>query len=150
MLHEFKCPYNGTEREHSDAAKRISDTYRLHRLADPIGSIGHWFACALSDGDSDRTLYDTRRDAVIHQRHNEEYYFFIQVIPGDMNHCQAESALAGVRKLHDAGIRLTDRDHRAGGRVMIPRVTIEDQNAQLNSILYGTRPSNIILPGGNE
>lgn len=147
-LHESRCPFAGTDIEHSDGAKRVSDTYRLHRLADPIGSIGHWFAVSLANGDSDRTLYDSRRDAVTHQHHNEEFYCYIQIVPSDMNHCQAESFLMTNRKMADAGIRLTDRDHHSGGRVMIPRLTVEDQQSLMRSVLSGGRlpQSNIRLP----
>jgi hypothetical protein len=148
MIHETRCPLNGTQAEHSDASKRLSDTYRLHRLADPIGSVGQWFAAALSDGNSDRTLYQNRADCVRHQHHNELYYCYVQIIPGDMNHCQAESFLETHRKLYDAGIKLTDMDHRAGGLSVIPRLTVEDQMAQMRSILSGGRlpQSNIRLP----
>ena len=137
ITHEVRCPLNGTNLEHSDVAKRVSDLYRLHRLADPIGSVGHWFAVALADGRSDHSLYDTRRDCVTHQKHNELYYAYIQIIPADMNACNAESFMGTHRKLYDAGIKLTDRDHRSGGRVMIPRLTEEDQMAQIRSILSG-------------
>lgn len=136
-LHEIRCPLNGTDIEHTDPAKRVSDTYRLHRLADPIGSIGQWFAIALADGTSDNVLYGTRRDAVIHQKHNELFYAYVQIIPGDMNPCQAESFIGTHRKLYDAGIKLTDREHRSGGLSVIPRLTAEDQDAQLRSILSG-------------
>lgn len=149
MIHEIRCPLNGTELEHSDAAKRLSDTYRLHRLADPIGSIGHWFAAALVDGRSDNVLYDSRRDAVWYQKHNEEYYFYTQIGPYDMNQCQAESVLSGAQKIADTpGMKLTDRDHRAGGRSLIPRLTVEDQQAQMRSLLSGGRmpQRNIRLP----
>jgi len=134
--------------EHTDEAKRISDTYRLHRLADPIGSIGHWFAPAIADGRSDNVLYDTRRDAVTHQHHNELYYCYVQIGPHDMNACQAESFIQTHRKLYQAGIKLTDRDHHAGGRVMIPRLSVEDQQAQMRAILSGGKlpQSNIRLP----
>jgi hypothetical protein len=137
MIHEMRCPLNGTETPHTDAAKRVSDTFRLHRLADPIGNTGRWFAASLADGSSDGTLYDTRRDAVTHQHHNEQNYTFIQIIPADMNPCQAESHMGAIRKLHDAGISLVDRDHRAGGRSLIPRVAAEDQRAQVAAILSG-------------
>lgn len=147
--HEIRCPLNGTNAQHSDPAKGLSDTYRLHRLADPIGSIGHWFASALADGDTDRTLYDTRRDAVTHQHHDEEYYFYTQIRPCDMNQCQAESVLSGARKVAGTpGMKLTDRDHHSGGRVLIPRVAAEDQRAQLRSLLSGgiLPQTNIRLP----
>lgn len=149
ILHERNCPLNGSMIDHTDPAKRLSDTYRLHRLADPIGSIGHWFASALNNADSDRTLYDTRRDAVTHQHHDEEYYFYTQIRPCDMNACQAESVLSGARKIAGTpGIKLTDRDHHAGGRVMIPRVAVEDQMAQMRSLLSGgiLPQTNIRLP----
>lgn len=146
-LHIIQCPLNGTNVEHSDAAKRATDVYRLHRLADPIGSIGHWFAIALADGDSDRTLYDSRGECVRHQRHNEQWYAYVQIIPGDFCPCDAEIFLRVNRQLYDKGLRFTDPDHRAGGRVMIPRVAREDQAAQIRSILTGGKPTNIILPG---
>jgi hypothetical protein len=148
MNHEIRCPLNGTTAEHSDAAKRLSDTYTLHRLADPIGSIGRWFGAALADGDSDRTLYDSKRDCVTHQHHDEMYYAYVQIIPSNMSQCQAESFLGTHRKMYDAGIRLTDRDHRAGGLSVIPRLTDEDQMAQMRSILSGGKlpQSNIRLP----
>jgi hypothetical protein len=65
-----------------------------------------------------------------------------------MNHCQAESFLMTNRKMADAGIRLTDRDHHSGGRVMIPRLTVEDQQSLMRSVLSGGRlpQSNIRLP----
>jgi len=135
MHHEVKCPLNGTSYEHTDLAKRLSDEYRLHRLADPIGSIGHWIAVHMGTGKSDHTLYDTRRDAVTHQGHNEQFYTYVQIVPSDMNQCQAESYIQGQRKLAQAGISLIDRDHRTGGRVMIPRLTVEDQQAQMRSSL---------------
>jgi hypothetical protein len=149
MIHEVRCPYNETGKDHSDEAKRVSDTYRLHRLADPIGSIGHFFAVSLADGRSDNVLYDTRRECVTHQHHNESYYFYIQIRPCDMNACQAESALSGARKVaRTPGMQLTDRDHRAGGRSLIPRVTEEDQRQMLRSLLSGGKlpQSNIRLP----
>jgi len=148
-IHENRCPLNGTNLEHTDTAKRVSDSYRLHRLADPIGSIGHWFAVALANGRSDGQLYDTRKECVTHQHHNELYYAYIQIIPGDMNPCQSESFMATHRKLYDAGIKLTDREHRTGGRSLIPRVAIEDQQALMRSILSGGKlpQSNIRRPG---
>lgn len=137
--HTIQC----RQLEHSDAAKRVSDTFTLHRLADPIGNIGKWFAVALSTGQSDNVLYDSRSDCVLHQHHDEMWYAYIQIIPANMAVCDAETFLATHRKLYDQGIRLTDRDHHAGGRVMIPRVTREDQMAQMRAILGTGHPANI-------
>lgn len=149
MPHSIQCQKYGWQGEHSDAAKRLKDEYALHRLADPIGHIGRWFAVALQDGTSDHVLYDTRRDAVIHQHHNEMYYAYIQIVPSTMTMCDTEAFLAGVRKMYDKGIRLTDPDHRAGGREVITRATLEDQRSLMRTITRGTRPSNLIIPGRN-
>lgn len=147
----MQCQKWGWHGEHSDAAKRLRDEYALHRLTDPIGNTGRWFAVALQDGSSDHVLYDTRRDAVTHQHHNEMYYAYIQIVPATMTLCDAESFLAAVRKIYDSGTRLTDRDHRAGGREVIARATQEDQYSLIRSINRGglERPSNLIIPGRN-
>lgn len=125
--HEIWCPLKG--QSHSDAAKRTSDTYNLHRLAEGMASIGRWFAAALADGRSDHTLYDSKRDAVRHQRHNEQWYTFIKIGPSGMNPCEAEVMLKTARRLYDNGMRLTDPDHHHGGQDLIIRTSAEDQLA---------------------
>jgi hypothetical protein len=135
--------------DHSDAAKRAFDAYALHVMADSGNCVGRWLAVALEDGHSDGVLYDNRRDCVIHQHHNEMYYAYMQITPGSTNVCELEVFLKVHREMHSKGIRLTDPDHRAGGRTVIPRLTTEDQRSQLHSIRSGgrSRPSNLILPG---
>jgi hypothetical protein len=125
---------------HSDAAKRVSDTYRLHRLADHFGSIGKWFAASLATGQGDNVLYDSKDDAVSHQHHNEEYFAFVQIVPSDMTVCDAETYLKVQKRLREKGIRVTDP------KEMIPRLSREDMGSQMRSILYGTRPSNLNMP----
>lgn len=115
----------------------------MHRIADPIGNLGKWFAVALSDGQSDHVLYDSRADAVSHQHHNELYYAFVQIVPSTMNFCEAEQFLATHRKLYDAGFKLTDRDSRGGGRSLITRASIEDQRSLINAVTKGGRPANL-------
>lgn len=127
MLHSLQCRKLGEFGEHSDAAKRVRDEYALHRLADPIGHIGKWFAVALADGASDHVLYDSRQECVSHQHHNEMYYAYIQIVPATMTACEAETFLLTVRKMYDAGFRLTDPASRGGGRELIKRVAREDQ-----------------------
>lgn len=131
--------------DHSDAAKRLVNTYQMHRMADPIGNIGRWFAIAIADGTSDNTLYDSRRDAITHQHHNEQYYAFAQIVPSDMNTCDAELYLSGVRKTYEARKNLMDREHPNGGLDIIPRLAVEDQRAQLRGV-----PTNLIIPGRNN
>jgi hypothetical protein len=144
VLHDMACPTPGVE--HEDAAKRISDTYRLHRLADHFGSIGKWFASRLSDGTSDGVLYDLKVECISHQHHNEKFFAFVRVGPHDMNVCESQTFLNVQRRLSEKGIGVIDPDQRGGGPVMIPRLTREDMRAQMSSILRGTPPSNIILP----
>ena len=143
--HDMNCPRRA--RAHEDAAARIADAYNLHLIAGGTdAAVGHFIACAMVDGRSDGVLYDTRREAVRHQRHNEAQYVFIRIGPANMTACEAASLLFTQRKLHQRGMRLTDRDHRAGGRVVIPRLTVEDQFAQIRQILTGSAPTNLILP----
>ena len=134
---------------HSDGAKRVSDTYRLHRTALGLGAVGQWFAAALADGASDGVLYDGKRAAVRHQKHNEQWYAFVCINPGDMSVCEAEEFLAVNRMLYEKGIRLTDPGHAKGGREVIQRATVEDQRSLVRSIANGgrTRPSGLVYPG---
>lgn len=129
---------------HTDAAKRIYDAYSLHRLADPIGNLGQWFAVAIADGSTDGVLYDSRIDAITHQHHNETYYVYVQIVPSQMSICDAELFLTGVRKTYDARKAMIDRDRPSGGKVIIPRLTVEDQRAQIAG-----KWQNLILPKGN-
>jgi hypothetical protein len=128
--------------EHSDPAKRLYDTYSLHRIADPIGNLGHWFAVAIADGTTDNVLYDSRIDAIRHQHHNEFYYAYIQITPNSMSTCDAEFLLSGIRKTYKARKAMIDRDHPSGGMEIIHRLTVEDENAQ-----NAGRSTNLILPG---
>src|SRR5581483_7729869 len=135
MTHTINCRNQAVE--HSDAAKRVSDTYQLHRLAVPLECVGHWFAVALHDGSSDGELYPTKRACVRHQKHNEQFYAYVRMMPGTMTICDAEVFLSTYRKMYDAGLRMTDPDHSNGGIDMIPRATCEDQFSQVMSILSG-------------
>lgn len=137
-MHEPRCPMRMSGRSHDDAAHRLSDEYNLHRVADPHGSIGKWFAAALNDGRSDHVLYDNKRDCVRHQHHNEQWYVFIKIVPSTMSVCDAAIMLTVSRRTYDAGMRLTDPDDRSGGKQIIKRNSIEDMLA-----LMQMRPINI-------
>lgn len=139
----IECPTHGV---HSDAAKRISDQYALHRIGAGYDALGKWFAAALADGRSDGVLYDSRGDAVRHQHHNEAYYLFIPIRPGPLTVCDAQTLLKCDRLLAATQRAMLDRDHRAGGRQVISRLAMEDQRAQVRSILTGSAPTNLILP----
>lgn len=139
MNHSDWCPSKALP--HEDAAKRISDIYNLHRLGMGDASIGRWFAARLNDGTSDDTLYDSKRDAVRHQHHDEQFFTFIKIGPYAMTPCDAAVMLKTNRTLHDKGIRLADPDHKRGGLDLIKRVTIEDQLNQSRG-----RNTNLIMP----
>lgn len=132
----------GLSMEDEDAAKRVANEYSMHRNADPIGSIGRWFAIALQDGSSDHDLYPSRAECVRHQKGDVNRYGYIQCIPSMMSLKDAWIFLNTNRKLYDKGVRMTDPDMRGGGMSVIPRVSREDQAAQVRSILHGTRPTN--------
>ena len=126
---------------HTDPAKRCCDHYNLHKVALGFGSIGKWIAVRLIDGDSDGVLYDDKLAAVTHQHHNEKWYTFVKLGPQSMNVCEAEVVLATARKLYDAGLRLTDPDHKHGGPDVIKRLTVEDAFAQMQGF-----NTNLIMP----
>lgn len=131
----------------SDAAKRIYDTYNLHKIGDPYGSIGKWFAARLSDGTGDNTLYDSKGECVRHQHHDEMYYVYVQITPGDMSQTDAQIWLELHRRMYEKNIRMVDPQHVSGGREVIKRATQEDMRNQIASMFGRGRPSNISLPG---
>ena len=146
VQHDKDCPSKGAG--HSDAAKRLSDTYRLHKAALGLSSYGRWFAAALADGTGGGQLYDCKQDAVRGQRHSETYYAFVSIGPGDMSVCEAEAFLKVNRMLYDRGIRLADPAARSGGPDVIRRAAIEDDRSLMRSIASRGRiaPSNLIMP----
>lgn len=131
--HDPGCRYAAFGMPHTDAAKRVSDTYNLHLEAGKSfgnSNVGKVIALALSDGRSDGTVYDSMYDAVRHQHHNEDYYAFAKINPSSMSPCDAESFLKMERLRYDAQMKLADRDHKKGGYALIPRLNAEDQARQ--------------------
>lgn len=143
LAHEPSCPHRD---RHPDAAKRVSDQYNLHLIGAGFDAAGKVFAASLADGRSDGVLYDSMAHAVAHQRHNEARYAFVRIGPASMSVCEAAGFLRAHQAARSRGIDEPDRDHKHGGRVLIPRLTVEDQIAQVNSILFGTPPTNLIQP----
>ena len=128
-------------RELADAGKRIAGEFAMHRLADPIGNLGKFFAVRLQDGSSNHNLYpsmdEARRD--IARGDDENRWLYIQLIPSMLSDKDAAILLKAQRKMYDAGIRVSSMN----GRVMIPRTAREDQIAQLRSVFQGTPPTNV-------
>lgn len=141
IAHSQNCANRG--KLHSDAAKRVSDAYRLHTSALGVAVAGRWIAVSLATGDSDGALYDSKTDAVRHQHGHESWFAFLVIGPWDMDVCEAEDYLGAVRLWAKAGIPLTDP------REVVPRATVEDQRSLMHSIASGgrARPSGLIYPG---
>lgn len=133
-----------TTQEDRDAAQRIADQYNLHRVADPYGSVGKWFAARLQDGVSNGELYDTKPDAIRHQVADEKYYVYLQIVPTTMPVKDALAYLSAMRTAYERGLRHADRDAPGGGRDMIRRLTREDQHNGIRAFFHGDRkPSNL-------
>jgi hypothetical protein len=135
MIHETYCRI----KQHTDAAKRLCDTYNLHKIGAGNASLGKWIAVRLSDGTSDDTLYDDKLAAVTHQHHNEQLYAFVCIAPPSMKVCDAEVLIRTHRKMYDAGMRMTDPDHKHGGMDLITRLTQSDQLAMARGAVTGLR-----------
>lgn len=117
---------------HSDAARRFSDTYQLHRAA---GTAQGWIAVSYSDGRGGLTVYDTRAAAVAHCWPFEDRFFYCSLTQPSMSVCAAESVLRFRREM--AAMERPDRDMRAGGPEVIPRLAAEDQEAQIAAVRTG-------------
>lgn len=141
--------HSGQVETYSDAARRVSDTYRMHRLADPYGTIGQWLAFKLEDGTTDGTLYASKRAAMVFQKLPDKYYAFMQIGPWDCTPKDAETFLALHRKMYEAGIRLGDPDDSKGGREVIKRASREDHINQIRAMFGRGKPSNISYREGN-
>ncbi len=134
---QYARPQNG---QHTDAAKRIADTWNLHLAAAKSGrglgfglnNMGRWIAVALADGKSDGVLYDTRGDAIRHQRHNEQFYAYLKLQPFQLTECMAESYLYMHRLAYGNGFRMADPD--GSGHELIPALSVEDFADQMTAL----------------
>ncbi len=91
---------------YSDEARRCSDAVNL---ALETSGFGKWLAIRLSDGGTDGEYYDSMSEAIKHQLH-ESQCAYLKVPPDGMGLHEAELWLAAVRKIYDAGFRITDPD----------------------------------------
>lgn len=141
VQHDRGCKYaRPADGGHTDAAKRVSDTYNLHLIGAGDLAKGQWFAVALADGSSDNVLYPTRRAAVVHQHGNEARYAYIRIMPTSMSVCEAEAFMRMHRLAYDNGFRLTDPDAPGGGMDIIPRITGPERDAQIAALARRTWP----------
>jgi hypothetical protein len=146
ITHAPGCEYG--RREHGDAAKRIADTYNLHRIAGSglgLDNVGKVFAIALNDGTSDGVLYPDMKAAIRHQKHNAKWYAYLRVGREAMTECAAASLLKLHRDADAHGLKFTDRDDPSYGMEIIPRLTVEDHYRMTRAISAGTW-----IPGRNS
>lgn len=118
---------------HSDAAKRFSDIYNLHKAC---GSRG-WIAVALADGSAGASVYDTRGAAVADMWPREDRYFYCVLQAPSMSVCAAESLLRWRRVMNEVEAPHMDRDAPGGGLEVIQRLSAEDQEAQIMAVRTG-------------
>lgn len=112
-----------------DAGRRAADAinaYRAHRNWDELQR--KWLAVKMSDGTTDGTLYDTRKDAVKFQRDERFcFYFSFQNAYGGVSARDMALLILFNRKAYKAGMRLTDPEHMHGGRELIMTTARRDQ-----------------------
>lgn len=127
-----------------DAAKRAYDTVRgLATFVDYDTRVRQspYVAIRLSDGGSDGRLYDTKRDAIKHQIHeNLCAYFSFRGAPNGFDSAkEAAVYLAFNRAAYDAGMRMVDPDDPNGGGDLIMPTTKEQLGMQLRRLIRGSR-----------
>lgn len=117
---------------HSDAAKRFSDMYNLHKAA---GTVRGWIAVRYSDGSSNGDVYETREDAVGDLFPWEDRFFYATLQQPSMSVCAAESILRWKRIMSE--MEKPDRDLPHGGLEVVPFLTEEDREAQVRAVRTG-------------
>ena len=97
------------QQEVADRARRCSEAVTLAFLGQGNGVVGRWLAVRLSDGATDGNVYDTKRDAIRHQLHEQQCAYLC--IPREgMTVKQADTYLRFTEGLYQAGYRLADPD----------------------------------------
>lgn len=136
VAHDPGCKYaREPDGSHTDAAKRLSDTYNLHVVAG--ARRGSVIAYSLADATSDNVLYDSREDAVAHQHHNEARRGYVRIGPGRMTVCEAASVIRWDR--HAAKLAAAQLGEKSGGLEVIPRLGLEERERQLAAMSGRTR-----------
>lgn len=94
----------------TDAGKRISEGIRLAITFHVWEEIKNgWMAFALSDGQTDHTVYPSRQDAIRHQSDETRFlYIALRSCPSGMPEKDAEIFLEVNRHAYDASMRLSE------------------------------------------
>jgi hypothetical protein len=100
-----------------DDAKRFADIVNGYvAFVNPMELRQKWIAVRLSDGGTDGTLYDSKRDAVRHQL--DEFlccYFSFRNCMGGISARDAARYMEYNRLLYKGGARMPDPDRSDGG-----------------------------------
>lgn len=97
-------PTGGPLGVYSDVARRASDIVAEHLLGDAEGNRGRWVAIRLSDGGSDKVVYDSVADAANAQLH-WQMCMYLRIPWGGLPVAEAETLLTYHRRVYDAGNR---------------------------------------------
>lgn len=103
---------NRPKLQYSDRARRCSDiiTQMIVDFGDRKNELwGKWIAIRLSDGGSDKNIYDSKSTAQRHQLHPRQCAY-VCLPPEGMSPRQAEVYLRFIEGLYDAGADLADPD----------------------------------------
>lgn len=101
-----------------DYARRCADIINDLRASHEFNELcNKWVAIRLSDGGSDKTLYDSKADAIRHQLHEQQcaYISFRNLMNG-ITAREAKVFLDFTRQAYDSGMRLVDPDDTHGGQ----------------------------------
>jgi hypothetical protein len=110
----------------ADIGRRAADNINLHVIGK---NVNKWVALRLLDGSSDGIPYDSRRDAIVHQLH-EQQCCYIKVTLDGITPTDALRFILVNRALYDAGFRLADPD--MPGEPIYPNT-----DEELNRIILG-------------
>lgn len=105
-----------------EVGNRAYEVVMLHLTVNQWWEIKEkYIALRLSDGGSDGVLYDTHRDAVRHQIHEQQCYYlsFRNLGAGGVNKREIAIVMHMARKAYTAGMRFVDPDHHNGGQELM-------------------------------
>lgn len=149
MRHDIGCRHaREADGGHSDAARRMSDWYNLHK--DAGAPVGYWIAIGLRDGASDGSAYPDKITAMRHMHGHERDFTYVQLQPVSMSVCQAASLLYMRRVTDSIAQGHSDLDDRHGGLVLIESLTAEDRDRQVEAIRTGNAMVALGYPEGNN
>jgi hypothetical protein len=120
--------------EEINAAKRLSGIINSLVVIYPLDQLIHsWIAVNLADGSTDGVLYDTRRDAVRHQAHEQQCaYLNLAPVMGGMDVNAAYALIKFHRDAYAADYTFIDPEHPTGGMDIGMPIAMEDVRTHIH------------------